>query len=238
MNDKTIGQRIKAARQRAGLSQAELADKIGRPYQSVGQWERDMRSPKFSSLEEIADALGISIEELICSDKPETRNSKPLFDSQTLLETEQLSPDSLHDFIYNILQNVSNDLESLDSRRYRIWASTIRPMLEEKIREEIHKIQPKDVKPKNTGRLKYSDEFVPIDRVIAIKVEEIFSLILPTSEISEAEINEYFLSKGKLLQFFSSEGLRMLASTEGIDNTLYCLGQFILLKKDIKRRND
>lgn len=228
MNDKSIGQRIKAARQRAGVSQTELATKMGRPYQSIGQWERDLSSPKFSSLEEIANALGITVEELICGEKPETKDSKPLSNSQTPLETEQLSPDSLHDFIYNILQNVSNDLERQDPEQYRIWVSTIRPMLEEKISEEGQKMKSRDAKPKNMGRLKYSDEFVPIDRAIANGVENLFSLILPTSEISEDEIPQYF----------TSEGLRKLAEKEGIDSTLSMFGQFVYLRKNMKRRNN
>ena len=62
----TTGQLIKAARKRAGMTQAELADKLGIPYQSVSQWERGTRSPKIETLERIADALGVPISE-ICS---------------------------------------------------------------------------------------------------------------------------------------------------------------------------
>lgn len=48
------------------MTQAELADKLGIPYQSVSQWERGTRSPKIETLERIADALGVPISE-ICS---------------------------------------------------------------------------------------------------------------------------------------------------------------------------
>jgi len=227
MNGKTIGQRIKAARQRAGLSQAELAAKMGRPYQSIGQWERETSSPKFNSLEEISDALGITVEELICGEKAETRDIKPLSDPQTPLVTEQLSPDSLHNFIYSILQDVSDDLESHDPEQYVIWTSTLRPMLEKKISEEVHKIQPKDVKLKGIENLNYCDELKNIDCAIANGVENLLSLILPTSKISEDEIPQYF----------SSEGLRMLISKEGIDSTLFMFGQFVCLRKKIKRNS-
>lgn len=36
----TIGERIKEFRLKAGLTQSELAEKLGIPYQSIGQWER------------------------------------------------------------------------------------------------------------------------------------------------------------------------------------------------------
>lgn len=55
----TTGQRIKAARKKAEMTQAELAAKLGIPYQSIGQWERDIRNPKRETLERIADALGV-----------------------------------------------------------------------------------------------------------------------------------------------------------------------------------
>lgn len=61
-----IGKRIVIARTNAGLTQAELAKRMDIPYQTIGHWERNMSSPKFSSLERLADALGINVETLIC----------------------------------------------------------------------------------------------------------------------------------------------------------------------------
>ena len=61
----TTGQQIKAARQKAGMTQAQLAEKLGIPYQSIGQWERDARNPKLDTLKRIADALNITVQELI-----------------------------------------------------------------------------------------------------------------------------------------------------------------------------
>lgn len=60
----TTGQRIKAARQQAGLTQTELAEKLGIPYQSIGQWERDTRKPKQETLLKIAKALGVHLRDL------------------------------------------------------------------------------------------------------------------------------------------------------------------------------
>lgn len=54
----TIGQRIKTAREQAGMTQVELAAKLGIPYQSISQWERGTRNPKPESLKRIAAALG------------------------------------------------------------------------------------------------------------------------------------------------------------------------------------
>jgi len=54
----TTGQRIKDARKKAGMTQAELADKLNIPFQSVSQWERDIRNPKKETLEKLADIFG------------------------------------------------------------------------------------------------------------------------------------------------------------------------------------
>lgn len=61
----TYGQRIKAARKKAGMTQTELAKKLGIPYQSIGQWEKDLRNPKLETLQRIADALGVHVLDLI-----------------------------------------------------------------------------------------------------------------------------------------------------------------------------
>ncbi len=61
----TAGQRIRAARNRAGLTQADLASRLGIPYQSIGQWERDVRNPKYETLQRIADALGTPLSSLL-----------------------------------------------------------------------------------------------------------------------------------------------------------------------------
>lgn len=60
----TTGERIKAMRKRAGLTQAELAEKLEIPYQSIGQWERGIRIPKQETLIKIAKALGVHLRDL------------------------------------------------------------------------------------------------------------------------------------------------------------------------------
>lgn len=60
----TTGERIKSARKRAGLTQSELAEKLNIPYQSIGQWERNVRNPKAETLIKIANALGCEVWEL------------------------------------------------------------------------------------------------------------------------------------------------------------------------------
>ncbi len=62
--ENVIGRRIKSARKRAGMTQSDLAEKLGISYQGIAQWETGSRNPKIQSLKKIAEALLISVEEL------------------------------------------------------------------------------------------------------------------------------------------------------------------------------
>ena len=60
----TTGERIKAARKRAGLTQKEIADRLGISSSSIAQWETGTRKPKAETLQRLADALGVSMLDL------------------------------------------------------------------------------------------------------------------------------------------------------------------------------
>ena len=60
----TTGQRIKAARKSAGMTQEELGQKLGVSGSAIAQYETDKRKPKMETLRRIADALGIQPWEL------------------------------------------------------------------------------------------------------------------------------------------------------------------------------
>ena len=64
----TDGERIKAARKKAGMTQKELADKLGIPYQGISQYERGIRNPKIATMKKIAIALNIPPSQLISED--------------------------------------------------------------------------------------------------------------------------------------------------------------------------
>ena len=61
----TIGDRIRALRKEKGLTQKELAQKLGVSASMIGQYETSVRKPKFETVEKIADALGINIMEIV-----------------------------------------------------------------------------------------------------------------------------------------------------------------------------
>jgi transcriptional regulator with XRE-family HTH domain len=65
-----IGQRIAAARRRADISQAKLAEMLGVTQQTIGTLERRTSAPRTATVVKIAEALGVSPNELLGLDQP------------------------------------------------------------------------------------------------------------------------------------------------------------------------
>lgn len=64
MNE-TIGKRIARLRKEKGMSQENLAEKLGVSSQAVSKWENDQSCPDISLLPQLARLLGITADELL-----------------------------------------------------------------------------------------------------------------------------------------------------------------------------
>ncbi len=62
---KTLGSRIADIRKAQGLTQLELAEKMGVTDKAVSKWERDLSCPDINSLPKLAEQLGVSVEQLM-----------------------------------------------------------------------------------------------------------------------------------------------------------------------------
>lgn len=61
----TLGERIKQARKVAGISQEELAQKIGTRQSQVTRWETDQAEPRISFLKKITETTGVPLSALM-----------------------------------------------------------------------------------------------------------------------------------------------------------------------------
>lgn len=59
MEKDSTGKKIKEAREKAGLTQSQLAEAIGTTSQNISQYERSLRKPKYETLLKIAKALNV-----------------------------------------------------------------------------------------------------------------------------------------------------------------------------------
>lgn len=63
--ESTLGKRITANRKRLGLTQDQLAEKLGITAQAVSKWENDLSCPDISILPKLADIFSITTDELL-----------------------------------------------------------------------------------------------------------------------------------------------------------------------------
>lgn len=62
---KTLGMMIAELRKQHGMTQLELAEKMGVTDKAVSKWERDLSCPDINSLPTLAEILEVSVEELM-----------------------------------------------------------------------------------------------------------------------------------------------------------------------------
>ena len=62
---KTLGAMIAELRKQRGMTQLELAEKMGVTDKAVSKWERDLSCPDINSLPNLAEILGVSVDELM-----------------------------------------------------------------------------------------------------------------------------------------------------------------------------
>ena len=95
-----FGEKIKALRKEKGLSQRQLGEKMGVKQQTIAQYEKATDQPKLSTVRKIAEALDVSISELVS----DWRKYTP----------EEISADIDRDTVYKSSHRLIEVLESIE----------------------------------------------------------------------------------------------------------------------------
>ena len=80
---KTLGTIITELRKENGMTQLELAEKMRVTDKAVSKWERDISCPDINSLPNLAEILGVSVDELMQFKKEESvpqKSAKEIID--------------------------------------------------------------------------------------------------------------------------------------------------------------
>lgn len=80
--EQTIGKRIVQNRKRLGLTQDQLAEKLGVTAQAVSKWENDQSCPDITLLSQLADIFGISTDELLGHKQEKVYVAEPVEDEE------------------------------------------------------------------------------------------------------------------------------------------------------------
>lgn len=94
----TFGDRMTGAREASGLSQAELAKRLGVKVKTIRAWENDQSEPRANKLQMLAGLLGVSIMWLLSGagdglEGPEDRAELPDDLAELLKELRKIKVD-------------------------------------------------------------------------------------------------------------------------------------------------
>lgn len=105
----TFGDRLTAAREQAGLSQADLARKLGVKKVTLVSWEDDLNEPRANRLQMVSGLLGVSLKWLLTGegDDVDVEESTASADQAILSEIRE---------IHAQLQNTTKRLAVLEKR--------------------------------------------------------------------------------------------------------------------------
>lgn len=102
-----LGYLIKSGREAAGVTQEELAEKIGATQQSVSRWESNKVMPPISRLTKIAPIIGVELNELLAGAAYNAVNLKPVEDtSPSRLETVEQEVAEMKEMLGEILSRL------------------------------------------------------------------------------------------------------------------------------------
>lgn len=111
-----LGKKIRAHRDELGLTQAELADKLGLTYSSVSQWESGRATPRTPILRQLAELFDTTVADLMGEDATEAvrPNGAQYVTLPVLVAghagefTDEFGPDEVADVPISVLERVND----------------------------------------------------------------------------------------------------------------------------------
>jgi transcriptional regulator with XRE-family HTH domain len=99
-----FGERLAAARERAGLTQQQLADKIGSNQKVIAYWERNDVALRADQINAVAAALNTSAAELLNGSESKARGTGPAGRAKLMFETVSKLPRKQQQKILDVVQ--------------------------------------------------------------------------------------------------------------------------------------
>ena len=83
MKKQTLGMMIASLRKESGMTQLELAERMGVTDKAVSKWERDLSCPDVNTIPKLAETFGVSVDELMqvkteTKENAEKKDLKPM----------------------------------------------------------------------------------------------------------------------------------------------------------------
>lgn len=101
-----FGERLHAAREARGLSQAQVAERLGMSQNAYACWERRPVALRPDQIQQLADTLGVSVEELFANDARNDRKVGPTGKARRLFEEVSRLPRKRQQRILAVVQDM------------------------------------------------------------------------------------------------------------------------------------
>ena len=85
----TFAEKLKSIRKQAGMSQEQLAEKLGVSRQAVTKWEADAGIPDIENMMAVSALFGISIDELLSHERGIKKAADYLYESVTEYDIDE-----------------------------------------------------------------------------------------------------------------------------------------------------
>jgi len=82
---RSMGEIISTLRKEKGMTQKEIADRLGITDKAVSKWERDVAYPDTGTIPKLAEILGVTVEELMNAKSVPTSENKKTDDVLNLV---------------------------------------------------------------------------------------------------------------------------------------------------------
>ena len=109
-----FGQRLHVAREVAGLSQAQVADKMGVHQTSYAAWERHPVALRPEQLRSLSDLLGVTVEHLVGTEEQPRRGSGPTGKLKQIFERANQLP---RDQQKHVIRAIEDAIAGCEARR-------------------------------------------------------------------------------------------------------------------------
>ena len=113
----TIGESIRTNRNRCGLTQQQLADKLFVTHELISKWENGSRIPDYRSIRAMAGILGITEDEL-------TESGSRTIDELRPCLPEGMTSDALAEIINEFLETLTERDRNIFVMRYYFFEDT------------------------------------------------------------------------------------------------------------------
>jgi transcriptional regulator with XRE-family HTH domain len=100
----TLGERLAEARIKVGLSQAEVAERMGTTQPAIAYWERGAKRLRSDVVARLSQILDVSADELLGTKARRTQTAKPTGRARQLFDAVSKLPRRQQEKVFSILE--------------------------------------------------------------------------------------------------------------------------------------